>query len=94
MTAPRDQMMGMATPAEMEELAAARGRDLDDRFTRLMIEHHLGGIHMARYAEDHAGTEAARSWATGMIEGQRGEIAELNRWRTQNGFEPVDVGSA
>jgi uncharacterized protein (DUF305 family) len=39
-------MPGMATPAEMDKLRAAQGRELDILFLELMIKHHLGGIHM------------------------------------------------
>ena len=52
MKVPRDQMTGMATAEQMQALADARGRDLDELFTRLMIRHHEGGIHMAQFAAD------------------------------------------
>ena len=51
---PQDAMPGMATPAEMQELAAARGLQLDDLFTALMINHHAGGLHMAEHAAEAA----------------------------------------
>lgn len=91
MPVPRDEMLGLATPEEMDALRAARGAELDQLFTRLMIEHHAGGIHMAQYAATHAETETARSWARAMIEGQRGEISELNRWRVTHGYPAVEV---
>ena len=82
-------MTGMASAKQMQELADARGRDLDQLFTRLMIRHHEGGIHMAQFAAEHAETETARSWARAMIDGQKGEIAELNRWRVNHGLPSV-----
>jgi uncharacterized protein (DUF305 family) len=91
MRVPRDEMLGLATPEQMDELAAARGTELDQLFTRLMIDHHVGGIHMAQYAAAHAETETARSWAEAMTHGQKGEIAELNRWRVQHGYPAVPV---
>ena len=91
MRVPRDEMTGMATAKQMQELADARGRDLDQLFTRLMIRHHEGGIHMAQFAADHAETETARSWARAMIDGQKGEIAELNRWRVDHGMPSVQL---
>jgi len=91
MRVPRDEMIGMATAKQMRELADARGRDLDQLFTRLMIRHHEGGIHMAQFAADHAETETARSWARAMIDGQKGEIAELNRWRVQHDLPSVKL---
>ena len=91
MPAPRDQMMGLATKSQMASLAAARGRDLDQLFTRLMIVHHVGGVQMAEYAASRATTPEVKRWASAMAEGQRGEIAELNQWRVRNGFPAVAV---
>ncbi|WDZ85038.1 DUF305 domain-containing protein [Micromonospora cathayae] len=39
-------MPGMATPEEMTRLRAAQGRELDILFLDLMIDHHMGGVHM------------------------------------------------
>ncbi|MFB9235432.1 DUF305 domain-containing protein [Plantactinospora siamensis] len=39
-------MPGMATPEQMAQLRAAKGRQVDILFCQLMINHHLGGIHM------------------------------------------------
>ncbi|MGD8340306.1 MAG: DUF305 domain-containing protein [Gammaproteobacteria bacterium] len=42
-----DHMMaGMATPEQMEALAASRGRDFDRMFLELMIRHHAGAVTM------------------------------------------------
>jgi uncharacterized protein (DUF305 family) len=46
---------------------------------------------MADYAARHATTAAVRRWAAAMAEGQKGEIAELNRWRVQHGLSAVKV---
>ena len=89
MRTPRDQMTGMATTQELAALGAASGADLDQLFTRLMIDHHVGGVHMAEYAAKHATTPEVKRWAISMADGQRGEIAELNQWRVRNGF-PAD----
>jgi uncharacterized protein (DUF305 family) len=91
MRVPRDEMTGLATAEQLDELRAARGAELDQLFTRLMIDHHVGGIHMAQFAAEHAETETARSWAEAMVDGQKGEISELNRWRVQHGFPAVPV---
>ena len=88
---PRDQMTGMATRREVTELGTARSGALDQLFTRLMIDHHVGGIHMAQYAAKHASTREVKRWALSMEDGQRGEIAELNQWRVRNGFPAVRV---
>jgi uncharacterized protein (DUF305 family) len=43
-------MMGMMTPAQMKELAAARGEKFDRLFLRGMIRHHAGAVDMAEDA--------------------------------------------
>jgi len=91
MKVPRDEMPGLATKTQMDQLANAHGQELNDLFTRMMILHHEGGVHMAEYAATHAGTETVRSWATAMADGQRGEIAELNRWRVQHDLPAVQM---
>ena len=42
-----NSMMGMLTPAQMKQLAAARGARFDRLFIRGMIRHHAGAIDMA-----------------------------------------------
>jgi uncharacterized protein (DUF305 family) len=91
MPAPRDRMMGLATKSQIAALNSARGTELDQLFTRLMIVHHEGGVEMAEYARSHATTPEVRRWATTMADGQRGEIAELNRWRVGHGMAAVPV---
>ncbi len=91
MSVARDEMAGLATQEEMRRLAAARGAELNQLFTRLMIDHHLGGVHMAEYAAEHATTPEAKRWGASMVEGQLGEIAEMNQWRVRNGFTAVKV---
>jgi uncharacterized protein (DUF305 family) len=86
---PRDAMPGLATKAQLDQLAAARGSELNDLFTRLMIEHHAGGIHMADYAAIHGEEDATRFWAASMADGQRGEVSELNTWRTKHGLPAI-----
>jgi uncharacterized protein (DUF305 family) len=39
-------MPGMATREQINELKAAEGREFDILFLELMIDHHLGGVHM------------------------------------------------
>jgi len=39
-------LMGMATPAQMDELAAAKGTDFDRLFLTFMIPHHEGAVRM------------------------------------------------
>jgi uncharacterized protein (DUF305 family) len=83
---PQDAMPGMATPAEMQELAAARGLQLDDLFTALMINHHAGGLHMAQHAAETARLSETRSVANAMAKTQQMEIDELNHARQDLGL--------
>lgn len=86
---PQDQQPGMATDAEMADLDAATGEELDDLFTRLMILHHRGGLHMAQYAADHGHQDEATELAESIVTTQRSEIAEMNLQREALGLEPV-----
>jgi uncharacterized protein (DUF305 family) len=86
---PRSEMPGLATKAQMAQLAAARGFELDNLFTDLMINHHAGGVHMAAYAATHAEDPAIRKLAASMDSGQRGEISEMNTWRAQHGLARI-----
>ena len=76
---PAAQMPGMATDDQLRQLAASSGQAADELFVQLMTAHHLGGIEMAQYAVDHAGSAKVRSMAQSMINGQRGDIAEMDQ---------------
>jgi uncharacterized protein (DUF305 family) len=67
----------MATTDELDQLQAASGPAADQMFVDLMRAHHLGGIHMAEYAAQHAKRGDVRSLAAGMVTAQRGEIVDL-----------------
>lgn len=67
-------MPGMATDTELNALRAAKGKDAEVRFLRLMTVHHRAGAEMARAAADAAGTDEIRNLATGMVLGQQSEI--------------------
>jgi uncharacterized protein (DUF305 family) len=70
-------MPGMATEAEMTALRNARGKKADRLFLRLMLKHHLGGIHMAEAAVEQSDNDDVRWLAQAMINGQRKEISVL-----------------
>ncbi|WSF23269.1 DUF305 domain-containing protein [Streptomyces sp. NBC_01358] len=74
---PRDGalMPGMATDTELDALRAAKGRDAEVRFLKLMTAHHRAGAEMAQAAATAAGTDEIRNLASGMVLGQRSEIA-------------------
>ncbi|MFJ2704106.1 DUF305 domain-containing protein [Streptomyces sp. NPDC087428] len=68
-------MPGMATDAELDALRAAKGRNAEVLFLRLMTAHHRAGADMAQAAAAAAGTDEIRNLASGMVLGQRSEIA-------------------
>lgn len=88
-----NDMPGMATAAQLEELAAASGVDADDLFSRLMIAHHAAGAEMSEYAAEHGENETVRSFASKIAKIQRIEIDELNERRVALGLEPVEPES-
>jgi uncharacterized protein (DUF305 family) len=77
MSAPLAEMPGMATEQELDQLRAARGRDADAVFLRLMIAHHQGAVHMASYAAEHAKDGDVRRLARRIEHNQTLEIEEL-----------------
>ncbi|HEX6312239.1 MAG TPA: DUF305 domain-containing protein [Acidimicrobiia bacterium] len=87
---PAAEMPGMADPDDITRLSESESTEADDLFTALMIPHHLGGIHMADYAADHAGTARVRELAGQMVQSQGIEVEELDRIRLQLGLEPIE----
>jgi uncharacterized protein (DUF305 family) len=79
MPIPRDQMPGMATEEQVEELGAASGADADRLFVELMTAHHEGGIHMAEFAATEAGDAEVQAMAESLAASQADEILELQR---------------
>ena len=79
MSAGVDQMPGMATEDEIEQLGQLSGEQADRLFVALMSEHHVGGIEMADFAADNAQTEEVRNMARAMASAQRGEIEEMDQ---------------
>ena len=94
MRTPQDAQPGMATPRELAALNQSRGRQLDDLFSALMINHHNGGLHMAKYAAAHAKTKLARTMANAMARDQRFEIIDLNAWREHLGLPLHEPGAS
>ena len=76
---PIDRMSGMASQDELDRLAASSGAAADKLFADLMVTHHQGGIHMAQYAAEHAGTGRVRGLATAAVRNQTEEIAEIQK---------------
>lgn len=67
-------MPGMATPAQLDELAAASGDDAERIYLTLMIDHHEAGVGMAAAGVELASTEQVRTLASKIEESQQAEI--------------------
>jgi uncharacterized protein (DUF305 family) len=91
MSVPQAHQPGMATDAQIRRLGQSHGRSIDEQYSRLMILHHAGGVHMAAAAATRARLGDVRKFASAMADGQRKEIRELNRWRIQQGFAEVHI---
>lgn len=75
-------MPGMLTPEELAQLDAARGRDFDVLFLRMMIRHHRGAVTMVEglMATDRAAhDETVFKFANDVQVDQRTEVARMER---------------
>ena len=86
---PQTEQPGMASEAELAELDAAEGEELDDLFSALMIAHHRGGQHMAQNAVDHGSEDVVTHLAQAIVTTQQSEVAEMNLRREALGLSPV-----
>ena len=82
-------MPGMATDAQMKQLAALHGKPLDILFLQLMIHHHQGGIPMARYAAEHASNSYVSDLAANMVTAQSNEVIQMEQMLRQLGGKPL-----
>ncbi|MFC0005968.1 DUF305 domain-containing protein [Micromonospora siamensis] len=71
-------MPGMATPEEMTKLESAQGREFDVMFLNLMIQHHLGGVHMIDGILDADGDPEVARVAQVMKNTQQTDLANMN----------------
>lgn len=67
-------MPGMATPAQMADLRKATGKDLEMQYLTLMLQHHLGGIHMAQEAVALSHNKDVTWLAGAVVTSQQGEV--------------------
>jgi len=89
---PVDEMPGMASEEEQDALADARGRDADALFLALMIDHHAGGVTMAKEAARRAGTGFVRDLAERIARQQQVEINEMAMERDRLGLSASPPG--
>lgn len=90
MPTPVESMPGMATEEQMAEMRAARGAEADALFLELMAAHHVGGVHMAEFAESEADDESVRELAARMAYNQAVEINEYAMTAERLGL-PVEI---
>ncbi|MQA25886.1 MAG: DUF305 domain-containing protein [Micromonosporaceae bacterium] len=70
-------MAGMATREQIDEMRAAKGEQVDILFCKLMIDHHIGGVHMAEGVVELSDRPEVVELAKGMIAAQDSEIKVL-----------------
>ncbi len=83
------EMPGMASPAELDQLRAAQGKDFDVLFLQLMLRHHQGGGPMAQYAAQHAEAAQVRNLADKILISQSAESEYLAELITERGGQPL-----
>ena len=74
-------MKGMATRAQMEALAAAKGTEFDRQFLQLMIAHHMGAIDMVEQLHRQPGTAydpVMFEFSNDIVSDQKTEIERMN----------------
>jgi uncharacterized protein (DUF305 family) len=72
-------MPGMQPDDEVQQLLDATGEDANRLFLTMMRDHHQGGVHMAKDAEEHAKVKKVRELATTMATNQATEIREYEQ---------------
>jgi uncharacterized protein (DUF305 family) len=87
---PDAPMPGMASRSDVARLAVSRGRAADLLFCRLMLPHHLGGLHMVDQVIEHGSRPEVIALAMEMRAAQQREIGQLNRLLTQ--LDPATSG--
>ncbi|MGX1850076.1 DUF305 domain-containing protein [Streptomyces sp. NPDC055299] len=72
-----DGMSGMMSAKDMTDLKAARGKDFDKKFARMMIGHHNGAVTMARDERRNGRNATAKKLAGDVIKHQTAEVATM-----------------
>lgn len=82
-------MPGMATQAELDSLAAARGKAAEVLFLQLMLRHHRGGVAMAQAADRLLASGPVKEAARGMITAQSQESGLMTIMLAQRDAQPL-----
>ncbi len=86
-----DTMVGMATPEQMAELAAADGAAFDRLFLELMIEHHSGAVEMVEKLLEQPGSAydpVLFEFASDVTNEQEAEIERMSALLVQLSNDP------
>lgn len=78
-------MPGMATQDEMQQLRDAKGKQVDILFLKLILAHHLGGIHMVDGVLAKSQNADVTSLAQNMKAGQQKEVTVIQQLQQQVG---------
>jgi len=84
-------MEGMATPEQLEALAAARGTNFDRYFLELMVRHHQGAITMVNELHNQRGTAAdpvMYEFTSEVVNDQNAEIERMNAFLASLSDDP------
>ncbi|MGH3730545.1 MAG: DUF305 domain-containing protein [Micromonosporaceae bacterium] len=79
MRPPDGRMPGMASPAQLEKLRNAEGKQFDVLFCQLMTDHHIAGVRMARAIVERTDEPEVHELASGMVSAQQNEIDVLRK---------------
>lgn len=83
------EMMGMATPQQVEELRSLPVAEADVRFLQLMTRHHQGGVMMAQAALDETNRAEVQRLASAITNSQQSEMEYMQTLLQQRGAEPL-----
>lgn len=73
------EQMGMATPAELDDLSASSGTAFDVLYLELMIEHHEGAMDMLVDVIINGNDATLEQWATDMLTTQYTQIQQMEQ---------------
>lgn len=82
-------MPGMATREQINQLQAAEGQEFDILFLQLMINHHLGGVHMVDAVLAQDPIPPVRELAEQMKRNQGNEVITMQNLLAEFGAEPL-----
>ncbi|MCZ4513420.1 DUF305 domain-containing protein [Streptomyces sp. ActVer] len=81
-------MPGMATADELEQLGKLKGQQAEVLYLQLMIDHHMGGVTMARACTQQCEVKAEKRLAQGMVEAQQSEMKLMTDMLRERGSAP------